>query len=336
MRLGSRTLVRSGFGIAVSIVAGWLVLRSVDLASVAEVLGSADPRWIVVMLVAVLIDVAARGGRWQVLLRPIAVIPYRRVLGFTYLGYLANNVLPARLGELVRVHALGEREGLSRTTVLGTVVVERVIDTVMVVSIAAGSVVILSARGLMTSAVLLGFAFMTLLLVGLGLAVAAHRLPGAARAAAFLERWPRIVELGRRLHDGLSVVSRPRIVAGALVFSTVSWAASIITFLAGGQAVGIELTLAQGALICSGVALVTIVPSAPGYLGTFEFTAVEIAAGLGIDRNSAFAMALLVHVAILGVTSIGGIIAASRLGVGFAGATDPLVGSDDGAPTAAA
>ena len=334
MRLGSRTLVRSAFGIAISVIAGWLVLRSVDLATVAEVLRSADPRWIVVMLVAVLIDVAARGGRWQVLLRPIAAIPYRRVLGFTYLGYLANNVLPARLGELVRVHALGEREGLSRTTVLGTVVVERVIDTVMVVSIAAGSVVILSARGLMTSAVLLGFAFMTLLLIGLALAIAAHRLPGAARVAVFLERWPRVVELGRRLHDGLSVVSRPRVVAGAIAFSAVSWVASILTFLAGGQAVGIELTLAQGALICSGVALVTIVPSAPGYLGTFEFTAVEIAAGLGIDRDAAFAMALLVHVAILGVTSIGGIIAASRLGVGFAGATDPLVESEDAVPTA--
>ena len=61
----------------------------------------------------------ARGARWQSLLKPIKVIPYRRVLGYTYIGYLANNVLPARLGELVRSHALGEGEHLSRTTVLG-------------------------------------------------------------------------------------------------------------------------------------------------------------------------------------------------------------------------
>ena len=70
-----------------------------------------------------------------------------------------------------------------------------------------------------------------------------------------------------------------------------------------------ELTVAQGALIASGVALATIVPSGPGYLGTFELTAVGIADGFGIDRDTAFAMALLVHVTILLVTTIGGVIA---------------------------
>ena len=309
MRIGSRALIRSALGIGISVIAGYLVLRSVDLAAAADVLRSASPAWIGVMVVATITDVAFRALRWQALLAPIVAVPYRRVLGYTYLGYLANSVLPARLGELVRVHALGEGEGVSRTTVLGTVVVERVIDTVMVVGIAALSVVVLSARGIMTSAVLLGGAFVALLVIGLGLAVAAHRLPGAERVGALLERWPRIVELGRRLRDGLSVVSRPRTVAAAVVFSLAAWTASTIVFLAGGQAVGIELTVAQGALIGSGVALATIVPSGPGYLGTFELTAVGIADGFGIDRDAAFAMALLVHAVILAVTTIGGLIA---------------------------
>jgi glycosyltransferase 2 family protein len=281
----------------------------VDLASVAEVLRAASPAWIGLMVLATLADVAIRALRWRILLAPIVTVPYPRVLGYTYLGYLANSILPARLGELVRVHALGEGEGVSRTTVLGTVVVERVIDTVMVVGIAALSVVVLSARGIMTSAVLLGGAFVTLLVIGLGLAVAAHRLPGADRAAAILARWPRLVELARRLRDGLAVVSRPRTVAGAVACSLAAWTASTIVFLAGGQAIGIELTVAQGALIGSGVALATIVPSGPGYLGTFELTAVGIADGLGIGRDQAFAMALLVHAVILAVTTIGGLVA---------------------------
>ena len=53
----------------------------------------------------------------------------------------------------------------------------------------------------------------------------------------------------------------------------------------------------------------TIVPSGPGYVGTFELTAVSICALFGIERDPAFAMALLVHVMILGVTSVGGIVA---------------------------
>ena len=317
MTLSRQALLRATLGIAISVVAVWILIQSVDIGAAIEVLRTAAPIWVGVMLVAVFLDVAARGARWQALLRPVAAVPYFHVLGFTYLGYLANNVLPARLGELVRSHALGEREGISRTTVLGTVVVERVIDTVMVVSIAAAAVLVLSVRGVMGSAVLAGLAFVTLLVVGLGIAMAAHRLPGADRVTELAMRWPRLVELARRLREGLAVVGRPRTLAAALAWSVLAWTASITTFLAAGQALGVELTLAQGGLLAAGVALATIVPSGPGYLGTFELTATGIAESFGIPRDTGFALALLVHAMILAVTSIGGVIAALRLGVGL-------------------
>lgn len=316
MTLSRRALLRATLGIAISVVALWILLRSVDVGAALDVLAGASPAWVAVMVVTVLIDVGARAMRWRALLTPIKRLRYPRVLGYTSLGYLANNVLPARLGELYRSHALGEGEGLSRTTVLGTVVVERIVDTVIVVALAAVAVVVLSARGVMSSAVLLGAAFVTLLLLGLGLAMALHRLPGAERVLAFASRWPRIVELARRLREGLAVAGRPGTLGAALAWSAVAWSASIGTFLAGGQAVGVELTVAQAALMTSGVALATIVPSGPGYLGTFELTAVGIASSFGIDRDAAFAMALLVHAMILLVTTVGGVIAAWRLGVG--------------------
>ena len=315
--MSRRALLRATLGIAISLVAIFILLRSVDVGAAVEVLRNANPAWIGVMLVTVLIDVGARGARWQALLKPIAVIPYRRVLGYTYIGYLANNVLPARLGELVRSHALGEGEHLSRTTVLGTVVVERIVDTVIVVGLAALSVVVLSVRGVLSSAVLLGAAFVALLVVGLVIGMALHRLPGAVRVVAFAERWPRVVELARRLREGLAVAGKPRTLLAALAWSAVAWTASIGTTLAAGQAVGVELTLAQGALLSSGIALATIVPSGPGYVGTFELTAVSIASTFGVPRDSAFALALLAHAMILAVTSVGGVIAALRMGVGF-------------------
>lgn len=316
MTLSRRALLRATIGISISLIAGWILLRSVDVGAALDVLATASPAWVGFMVVTVFIDVAARGARWRALLMPIKAIVYRRVLGYTYLGYLANNVLPARLGELLRSHALGEGEGVSRTTVLGTVVVERVVDTMIVVGLAALAVVILSVRGVMSSAVLLGAAFVGLLVLGLVLAMALHRLPGADRIAAFMGRWPTVVELARRLREGLAVAGRPRTLGAALVFSALAWTASITTFLAGGQAVGVDLNIAQGALLTSGVALATIVPSGPGYLGTFELTAVGIATSFGVDADEAFAMALLVHAMILAVTTIGGVIAALRLGVG--------------------
>jgi uncharacterized membrane protein YbhN (UPF0104 family) len=314
--ISGRTLLRGALGIAVSVVAGWILLRSVDAGAALRVLTAANPAWVGLMIVTVFIDVAARGARWQALLAPLAAIPYRRVLGYTYLGYLANNVLPARLGELLRSHALGEGEGLSRTTVLGTVVVERIVDTVIVVALAALAVVVLSVGGVMTGAVLLGAAFVGVLVIGLGAAMALHRLPGAARLGAFAGRWPRLVELARRLREGLAVAARPRTLGSALAFSALAWTASISTFVIGGQAIGVDLSVAQGALLSSGVALATIVPSGPGYLGTFELTAVGIATTFGVDPDEAFAMALLVHAMILAGTSVGGVVAALRLGVG--------------------
>src|SRR6187401_750034 len=309
MSISRNALLRASLGIAISVLAGWVLLRSVDIGAAIEILSTANPAFVALMVVTMIIDVGARAARWRWLLRPIQVVPYRRMLGYTYLGYLANNVLPARLGELFRSHAAGEGEGVSRTTVLGTVVVERVVDTVMVVAIAALAVVVLSVRGVMSSAVLLGVAFVSLLVIGLGLGMAAHRLPGAARVTEIIARWPRVLELARRLREGLAVAGRPRTLVAALAFSALAWAASTGTFLAAGQAVGVELSLAQAALLTSGVALVTIVPSGPGYVGTFELTVVGIAEGFGISRDDAFALGLLVHLMILATTSIGGVIA---------------------------
>jgi uncharacterized protein (TIRG00374 family) len=309
--------LRALLGIVVSVGAVWVLLRSVDVGAAFEVLRHANLSAVGLMVVTVLLDVGARGARWRALLSPIRPLAYPRVLGYTYLGYLANNVLPARLGELVRSHALGEGEGISRTTVLGTVVVERIVDTVIVVGVAAAAVVALGVGGVVSTGVVLGAGFVAVLLVGLALAVMSHRLPFADRLTALAERVPRVLELARRLRDGLSVVGSPSALAAAVVLSILAWSASIATFVVAGAAVGIALTPVQGALLSSGVALATIVPSGPGYLGTFELTAVGIASQYGVDTNAAFALALLAHAMILLVTSVGGAAAALRLGVGL-------------------
>jgi glycosyltransferase 2 family protein len=309
--------LRALIGIAISVGAIWILLRSVDVGAAIEVLRHANLAAVGLMVLTVLIDVGARGARWRALLAPIRVLPYPRVLGYTYVGYLANNVLPARLGELVRSHALGEGEGISRPTVLGTVVVERIVDTVIVVGVAAVAVVLLGVGGVVSTAVVLGAGFVAVLVVGLVLAVTSHRLPGAQRVTALAERVPRVLDLARRLREGLAVVGQPSAVGAAILLSIVAWSASIATFVVAGNAVGISLTPLQGALLSSGVALATIVPSGPGYLGTFELTAVGIASQYGVDTSAAFALALLAHAMILLVTSVGGAAAALRLGVGL-------------------
>jgi uncharacterized membrane protein YbhN (UPF0104 family) len=184
----------------------------------------------------------------------------------------------------------------------------------VVVSIGALAILVLHVRGTVASAVLIGAAVTGLLVVGLAVGILAHRLPGADRVIAFAERRPRIAGAGRRLHDGLAVARRPRTLAEAIVLSLAAWGASLLAVAAAGQALGIQLTIGAAALLSAGVALATAIPSAPGYLGTFELAAVTIGTALGLSRDQALALAVLVHASILTLTSVAGAGAFLRLG----------------------
>lgn len=307
-------VIRALIGFAVSIVTIWVIVHGVDLGRVAGILGTANPTWLALMFGCVVLDLTFRSIRWQRLLAPVHLVPVRRTMLYLLVGYLANNVLPARLGELVRCHYLGDREGISRTTTLGTVVVERVVDTAVVVSIASLAIVVLQVRGLVASAVLFGLAVTALGVVLLAVLITAHRLPGADRIVAFAERWPRVAEIGRKLHGGLAVAGKPRTLVEALLLSGLAWGATVVSFAAAGQAIGVELTTAQAALLASGVALATAIPAGPGNLGTFDLAGVLIASSFGLDREKAIALIVLAHAASIIVTSIGGAGALIRLG----------------------
>lgn len=300
---------RAALGVAISVVALALVVDNVDLGAAWEVLRGARPQWVGLLLAFVVADVLLRAVRWRVLLAPLASVPLRATLGSLLVGYLANNVLPARLGEIVRSHDLGERTGVSRSTILGTIVVERVVDTVVVVAIAAVAILVLSVRGIVASAVLVGLAVTTLLVVAVAVGIAAHRLPGAERLGAFIGRWPRVQDVLRKLQAGLSIASHPRTMAGAGVLSIGSWSCTVLAFAAAAQAVGIEPTIGQAALLAAGTNLATAIPAAPGYVGTFELAAVTIAGSVGIGPEPALAFAVLVHAATLVLTSAGGALA---------------------------
>jgi hypothetical protein len=314
VRALTTNFLRSGIGILISVVCVYLALRGVDLGKTADLLGSARIQWLALGVAGVTADLFFRAIRWQRLIAPIKPVPLRRLSGYMLVGYLANNVLPARLGELVRSHYLGDREGISRSATLGTVIVERVVDTIVLVGIGAAAILILNVRGVVVSAILVGVALAGLLVVALALALAAHRLPGAQHLAAFLGRWPRVKGIVLRLRDGLRVAALPRTVAWAAILSVAAWSCTVVAVLAVGQALGIQLTVGEGALLAAGTNLATAIPSGPGYLGTFEYAGQTIAVAFGLPASSGLALALLTHVLTLVMSSAGGIVALVRLG----------------------
>ena len=141
---------------------------------------------------------------------------------------------------------------MPRSTILGTIVVERVVDTVVLVAIASIAILVLSVRGIVASAVLVGLAVTALLIVAIAIGMAAHRLPGAERVAAFLARWPQVIEMLARLREGLAIATKAGTIGRALVLTLLAWGCSILAFTAGAQAVGIQPTMGQAALLAAG------------------------------------------------------------------------------------
>ena len=284
------------------------------MGQTARLLAGVRPTWLALAVAFFVADLFFRALRWQVLIAPIHRVPLRRLSAYMLVGYLANNVLPARLGEVVRSHYLGDREGISRSATLGTVIVERVVDTVVLVAIGALAIIVLNVRGVVANAVLIGLAVAGLLCVALAVALAAHRLPGATRMARFLARWPRIVGIATRMRDGLRVAALPRTVAAAAVLSVAAWSCTVLAFLAVGQSLGIQLTVGEGSLLAAGTNLATAIPSGPGYLGTFEYAGQAIALAFGLTAASGLALAVLAHFLSLAISSLGGAVALIRLG----------------------
>ena len=121
---------------------------------------------------------------------------------------------------------------MSRPAILGTIVIERVVDAFVVVAIASIAILVLSVRGIVASAVLVGLAVTALLVVIVAAGIAAHRLPGAGRVAAFLDRWPRVRASLARLREGLAVASDVRTVGLAVALSLASWSCTVLAFAA--------------------------------------------------------------------------------------------------------
>jgi uncharacterized protein (TIRG00374 family) len=268
--------------------------------------------------VAVVVGLAglwARARRWRWLFPPGPEPP--GILPATMIGYMANNVLPLRAGEVVRVYVLGRRlREAERTTgaqsfwlVTATLVVERVLDSLVIVLMLAVLVLMIPVPRVVEWAAGVLFAVDV---VGVSALVLIARAPGFCRRllARLPARWPAaartimsIFDTGLRGLDGIRTPSHaPRLVLWtALVWllpATAAWAML--------RAVHLDLPFGAGFTVLAFVGVGVSVPSAPGYVGVFHAAATAALEVFGVPRSTALAYALLFHAStIVPITLVG-------------------------------
>ena len=295
---GRRVLTLLAVGIVASCLAIALLVLAVDPARTLAVIRQARPEPLVLAVGILAVQTVVRAVRWRLLLGrggDGARLPFGLVLRALLIGYLGNDALPARLGEAARAGVVARSANRSFGAVLGTVLLERLIDMV-----ALAILVLIASVFAHVPALVVDAAAVT---VGVGIAgalvlvVAGRRLHAASadspvgvrqRVSAFLRHL-----LAGALYPGRGVI----LAAGGLSF--VAWLLDASVFLAAAASLGITLNVGAAVIIDAAGALATALPAAPGYVGTYDLAAAAVGAGLGLEPAKAVALAAVVHAVVL-------------------------------------
>ena len=271
-------------------------LRGVNWGRVAEVLLEARAVLVGLGFAVISTALALRAFRWRVLLSAETNIGLSDVFSATAAGYLGNNVLPARAGELVRTVMIARSTGLTKTYVLTTALSERLVDAIALVAISAAALLVLPTQP--------GWLAEAAQPLGIGALVGITVLALAPLFESFWERTLTHVPLptalrrlaGHALKHGLqglrSFHDRRRLIA-FLSCTAAIWLLDGVTTVVTARAIGVQVSFPVAFLLIAGLGLGSALPSTPGYVGIYQFVAVSVLTLFGIDRSDAVAFILL-------------------------------------------
>lgn len=312
---GLRRQLAVVIGLLVSVGALYLVLGSLDVGEAVGIISHANPTALLGIVAVVAVQVCARAYRWSLLFprQPDGTrSPAVRLLPPLLIGYLGNAVLPARLGEPMRALIASRQERSGVTEAMGSVLLERLIDVATLAVVAFTATLIVDApswarQALGVAAALGVTGIFVLSTVGIApLLAVADRLG--------LERRVTLRSLAHRFAASVGGRARRPAILGSAGISVSAWLLDACSFWLAAQAVGVELSYAGAMLVAGITVLGTAIPSAPGYIGTFELAAAGMAGALGVAPAPALAMAVVAHVMTLMPMALGGALALTVAG----------------------
>jgi glycosyltransferase 2 family protein len=298
---------RAWVGTGISLIFLYFAFRGQDLGEIRDALRETNLWWVIPALALYFVGVWLRAVRWSVLMRPLAPVTARELLPVVAVGYMANNILPLRTGEVVRSVVVRQRFGVRKTATLATIAVERLFDGLTMLGFMFLAMSFVSFTSQLEHLAIIAFALFSCLLIGLfaltlGGSFVDRLLqlvlgPMPERVADRVER------MAESFLNGLGIFRQRRDLALVAALSVAAWLfeASMYWVLAIGFGGAIRETMGWAeTLLTTGVAnMATLIPSSPGYIGQFEYgVKLVLADALGIGESSALAYAILVHAAL--------------------------------------
>ena len=297
-RLRLRSLL-AWSGILISVVFTYVAVRDVDFDLVWSALRESNYWYVAPALAALAAGVFLRIVRWRYVFRPESRPATGDLAHALLIGYLFNNVLPARAGEAARVVALHQRAGASRLETVGTITLERVFDVLSLLTLLFVAVPFLPEVTWLRRAALIAVVVVALVL-GLTIMLAGFGDRPLRFVLRPLARLPRVSvdraeQAGANLAIGFAALRDVKLAVVAFVLTTVSWVALAVSAWALFFAFDLELGFGAGLLVVVTTNLVQVLPSSPGALGVFE-AATQVALGaFGVGDSRALSYAVVLH-----------------------------------------
>jgi uncharacterized protein (TIRG00374 family) len=295
--------LRIWLGLGISAIFLGLLLWQVHPARIADALAQANYIWLVPAVLIFFLELWVRAVRYEHIVKTLRPATASDLFPILVIGNMANNLLPLRMGELVRAYMIGERYQLSKMASLGTGVVERLFDGLTLLALLAGTVVILGASGYIYDITLTAVAVFALALAVFIFCLASP--DGAERLVERLARplprhWQvRIVRPVVSFVEGLRSLRHPDAIAWVVITSFIAWILETIVFALVGQAFGITINWGYYMMAVAAGNLALAAPSSPGGTGLFEFVVMQVMLIAGVEESVAAAYALAAHFTVL-------------------------------------
>jgi len=294
-------------GLLISIVFLYWSLHNLKLDEVWATLKTAKYLWLIPGVAVYFMGVWVRAWRWHYLLRPLKAIPTRTMFPIVAIGYMGNNIYPARAGELLRAAILKQREGISISASLATILIERIFDGVVMLGFVffnlpelakltgasgfVGNIQQLSIWG----AVIFAAALLAFLLAAM-FPRPAERLMNWFIDRLVPQRWrERVREFGLRFLGGLESLRSPRDALMVLITTTIVWLFETGKYWFVMHAFPFEVSFFALMLMNGIVNLATTLPSAPGYVGTFDAPGIALLTAYNVPGELAAGYTLVLH-----------------------------------------
>ena len=287
------------WGIFFSLLFLWLALRGIDFKAIPNAILAIDPFYFVLLLLSYTLEMITRTYRWLII-QPTEKLNFKYSFYGLLLTFFFNNILPARAGELFKPFYFAKKGIADSGETLGTVVLERFFDGVMLLTLILISFQSFASSEMLKKAGIITAIFYTIILLGILLAIFKRGLFEKITEKVIglfpVKLGNFIKKLVSKFIDGLSTIKDLKRLLKILISSVFCWASSVLTMWLCFKGFGFRENFIQASFLLTVLSISSMIPASPGVIGVYEYFCIfTLTKVLGHAENESAAFAIFMH-----------------------------------------